>query len=778
MTRIVPTASHWGNYRVETQNGRIAAIHNYAEDRDPTPIGQSLIDAQDPDCRIPRPMVRQGYLDGTSDGSGRGIEPFVPVDWETAVSLAATALDSARKQHGNESIYGGSYGWASAGRFHHAQSQLHRFLNQFGGYTSSRNSYSAGAAEVIVGRILGMVFFDLMFQAPTVADMCEHTGLAVCFGGIAMKNTQIMQGGLGAHTARDQLDALHRAGVKFVNVSPIRDDMTERVEAEWLPVRPNSDVALMLALAHTLYREGRHDEAFLDKYCVGFDRFLPYLLGATDGQPKDAGWAEALTDIPADAVRALARRMAATRTVIGVSWSLQRSEFGEQTYWMATVLAAMLGTHGLRGGGVAYGYGSVHNIGFSGRGLPPFRVGAFPQGRNPVQTFIPVSRIADMLLNPGAKIDYDGSEITFPDIKVIYWAGGNPFHHHQDLTRLRKAWAKPETIIVNEPWWTGAARHSDIVFPCNTPLERNDISASSIDCHLTPMVKAVDSFGESLCDFEIYSLLSEKLGFRDEFTEGRTEMEWVEHLYAVTRKSALEHDIELPEFDAFWAGEQFSVADKVPNRVFDLEAFRNEPDANPLKTPSGKIEVYSSTIASFGYDDCRGHPMWFDGEEWLGAERANEYPLHLLSNQPKKKLHSQYDHGVASREAKIREREIVRMNPTDAAERGLADGDIVRVFNDRGSCLAAALTHDGIRQGVVELPTGAWYDPENLSAGKLMDVHGNPNVLTRDKGSSKLAQSTTAHSCLVEIERFSGDLPEIKAFRQPATTDVGGSAAR
>lgn len=770
--KITPTSSHWGNYRVETVDGRITAIHNYAEDPDPTPIGQSLIDAQDPGCRIPQPMVRQGYLErpGNSNGAARGREPFVPVEWNTALTLAADALDQTRRTYGNEAIFGGSYGWASAGRFHHAQSQVHRFLNLLGGYTSSRNSYSAAAAEVIVKRVLGMVFSDLMFQAPTVEDMCEHTGLTVCFGGIAMKNTQIMPGGLGAHTAKGQLDAMHKAGVDFVNVSPIRDDMTDRVEAEWWPVRPNSDVAVMLALAHTLVTEDLHDEDFLRRYCVGLDEFLPYLLGDVDDQPKHAEWAASLSDIPADDIRGLARRMAVTRSVIGVSWSLQRSEFGEQTYWMATVLAAILGYHGLPGGGVAYGYGSLHNIGFCGRGLPPFKVGAFRQCRNPVKSFIPVARIADMLLSPGSTIDYDGQKIVFPDIKVVYWAGGNPFHHHQDLNRLRTAWAKPETIIVNEPFWTGTARHADIVFPCNTPLERNDISASSLDCYLTPMRKAVESFEQSRSDFEIFSALAEKLGFREEFTEGRSEMEWVEHLYATTRDSAAEHEIELPDFEAFWEGEQFSITDVVPDREFSIEAFRKDPDANPLQTPSGKIEIFSSTIDGFGYDDCQGHPMWFEGDEWLGAELARRYPLHLLSNQPKKKLHSQYDHGVASREAKVKGREIVRMNPADASARNVVEGDIVRLFNDRGACLAAASPDDAIRQGVVELPTGAWYDPEDLNSGKVMDVHGNPNVLTRDRGTSRLAQGTTAHSCLVEIEKFGGELPAIKVFNQPATT--------
>ena len=157
-------------------------------------MGQSLLDALDPQCRIPQPMVRKGYLkeQDKSDGSKRGIDPFVPVSWDLALELAASAIDETCKEFGNEAIYGGSYGWASAGRFHHAQSQLHRFLNCAGGYVSRRDSYSTAAAEVILPRIMGHDMYTLMFQAPQIEDIAQHSDLVVSFGGIAMKNTQVM----------------------------------------------------------------------------------------------------------------------------------------------------------------------------------------------------------------------------------------------------------------------------------------------------------------------------------------------------------------------------------------------------------------------------------------------------------------------------------------------------------------------------------------------------------------------------------------------------------
>lgn len=715
-------------------------------------------------------MVRKSYLARRweSDGSLREREPFVPVDWDTALDLTADALKHAIDTGGNESIYGGSYGWASAGRFHHAQGQLKRFLNLVGGYVHSRTSYSAGAAEIIVPHILGMPFFSLMRQAPTVEDIAANTNLVVCFGGIAMKNTQVMDGGLGAHTAEDQLRALAKTDTHFVNVSPLKDDMADFVGADWWPCRPNSDVALMLGLAHTIHSENLHDAAFLATYCVGFERFVPYLTGESDGQPKNADWASALADIPAEDIRALARRMASGRTLLGISWSLQRAEHGEQSYWMITLLAAMLGQFGLPGGGVAYGYGSVHNIGFAGRRQPNFRIAAMDQGNPPVNRYIPVSRIAEMLENPGDAYDYNGKRLNYPDIEVILWAGGNPYHHHQDLNRLRKAWANPGTVIVSEPWWTATARHADIVLPCSTTLERNDFAAGSNDTYITPMRQAVEPFAEARSDFEIFSALAERFDKFDEFTERRNEMQWVEHLYEQTRQRADAAGVHLPDFAEFWQGEQIDMREQLDEQRFALEKFRDDPNENPLRTPSGRIELFSETIASFDYDDCRGHPMWFDKQEWLGSAQARRFPLHLVSNQPKTRLHSQLDNGKTSQDAKVSGREIVRINPEDAAARKISEGDIVRLFNDRGACLAAVALTEGIRPGVVELPTGAWFDP----AGESLEIHGNPNVLTRDAGTSKLAQGPTAHSCLIEVEKYAGELPDLTVFRQPATVSA------
>jgi biotin/methionine sulfoxide reductase len=616
--------------------------------------------------------------------------------------------------------------------------------------------------------VLGVPALQVMTESPTIDDVLQNARLVVSFGGISMKNMQINQGGIVNHSAREQLQGLRAAGVDVVCVSPVRDDVADFLEADWWPVRPNADLALMLALAHTLHTEDLHDKAFLGTHCVGYDRFVPYLTGQADGVRKDAEWASALCDIEAGRIRALARRMAAEPCLLSISWSLQRTEHGDQPYWMIAVLAAMLGNLGLPGQGVGYGYGCVHNFGFAGRRSLPFKVGELPQDRNAVTTFIPVARIADMLLNPGASIPFNGQTLTFPDIKLVYWAGGNPFHHHQDLNRLRQAWSRPQTIIVNEPFWTATARHADIVFPVTTPLEREDFAWGRDELGGSPMHRVLEPFAQSRDDYAVFSALAERLGFGERFTQGRSAREWIEHLWQLSVERAAQVAIELPDFNTFWREGLFRVEPSlVPEKEFTLEKFRADPSGAPLSTPSGKVEIFSETLVSFALDDCHGHPAWQDKQEFIGSARSENYPLALNSNQPATRLHSQYDFGGISRESKVEGREPMRINPLDAQSRNIADGDIVRVFNDRGATLAAAAITDRVRPGVIVLPTGAWYDPQEPAQPGSLDVHGNPNVLTRDVGTSTLAQGTSAHSCLVEVERFDQPLPEVTVFSQP-----------
>ncbi len=755
MTRRL-TLTNWGAYEVETDGHDITAVHPFAKDPDPSPIGQSMKAVRK--SRVERPAIRESwYRNGPgSNPERRGQEPFVEVEWDVALDMLAAELERVRSEYGNQAIFGGSYGWASAGRFHHALSQIHRFLNSIGGYTYSVDDYSIAAGHVIVPHVFGFSLNDILDEQPHFREIAENTELMVAFGGLPIKNSQVSYGGQGRHMFAGYLENCRDRGVKFVNVSPLREDVMDAVEAEWIPVRPSTDTAVMLGIAHSLLLAGDQDEEFLSTYCIGWDRLRAYILGESDGTPKTAEWAGEISGVDPERIMSLASDMARARTLITVSWSVQRIDHGEQTYWMAAALAAMLGQIGLPGGGIGYGYGAV---GLNGHAVGYHDLPRLAQGKNDVSDFIPVARISDLLLHGGEEFDYNGMRLTYPETRLVYWAGGNPFHHHQDLNRLAEAWQTPDTIVCHEPFWNALARNSDIVLPATTPLERDDVGGSGNDDWIFWMEKVIEPVEQARDDFDIFADLAERLGAGERFTEGRTSAEWIEHLYDRFHSRHPDYPSlqELQETGHFQIPEEL-----VPPLPSQLVAFRNDPVGSALKTPSGRIELYSETIEGFGYEDCPPHPSWLEPYEWLGS--VGRYPLHLISNQPKTRLHSQWDHGETSLNGKVDGREQIGLTPKDAKARDLGAGDLVRVFNDRGACLASVTIRDDLIEGVVQLPTGAWWDP--VEPGGLCRA-GNPNVLTRDVGTSSLAQGPTAHTCLVEVEAFTGEAPAVRAHDHP-----------
>jgi biotin/methionine sulfoxide reductase len=760
-----PHTSHWGVFSARWSNGRLE-VRPYSDDPDPNRIIENFPGALHHQARVAQPMVRRGWLErGSGPDERRGRDEFVPLSWDKALDLLGAELSRVRDTYGPGAVFGGSYGWASAGRFHHAQSQVHRFLNMtLGGYVKSVNSYSSGAASVVVPHIVGD-YVDLTMRNVSWEQVAEHSEIVLAFGGMALKNSMVAGGSVSRHVERGAMDRARARGCEFVLVGPLRSDLPEEAGAAWISSAPGTDTALMLALVHTLVAEGLHDRAFLDRYTTGWPIFERYLLGKTDGQPKDTAWAAEITGVEAETIRALAHRLHGRRALIVVSHSLQRAEHGEQPVWMGAVLAAVLGQIGLPGGGYGYALGAIAYYGRRANAVP---LASLPQGRNGIADFIPVARIADMLLNPGASYRYNGQTLTYPGIRLVYWAGGNPFHHHQDLNRLRRAVARVDTFVVHELGWTATARHADFVLPCTMTLEREDIGGSSNDPLLVPMHAITAPYKEARDDYAIFSDLAERLGAREAFTEGRTVRQWLEHLYEPTRAGLAKLGLSAPSFAEFWASNGLELPQE-PDDGGRLRAFRKDPLGAPLQTPSGRIEVFSSTIANFGEADCPGHPAWLPPVD----VPSTNAPLMLVANQPTTRLHSQLDFGGHSSEGKHRGREVTSMHPEDAASRGISDGDIIRIFNARGACLTGVRITDGIRRGVVQLPTGAWYDPVDPEEEMPLCVHGNPNVLTRDVGTSSLAQGCTGQLTTVQVERFTGNLPPIQAFDGPARSSPG-----
>ena len=242
----------------------------------------------------------------------------------------------------------------------------------------------------------------------------------------------------------------------------------------------------------------------------------------------------------------------------------------------------------------------------------------------------------------------------------------------------------------------------------------------------------------------------------------RTVDEWVDVLYELYRAE----NVEAPEAEEFFSDghlEHRGMSAMGEHKQVFLGGFRADPDGSPLPTPSGKLEMWSETIAGYDYDDCPPHPAWMEPFERVGGALSDRWPLHLVSNQPAARLHSQYDHSDVSQATKVAGREPLRLHPDTAAARGIADGDVVRVFNDRGACLAGAVIDDAVMPEAVQLSTGAWYDPDVDGTCRS----GNPNVLTRDHGTSRLAQGPSAHTCLVDVERLEGAPPAVQAYDRP-----------
>lgn len=408
-------ATHWGTYRVSARDGEVVDVTPIPGDPDPSRIGENLRGALRSSSRVMRPAVRRGWLEhGPGPTDARGRDPFVEVGWDELVDLLAGEIARVRSTHGNEAIYGGSYGWGSAGRFHHTQSQVHRFLNVLGGCTRSRNTYSHAADEVVLPHLVGDREWFLR-HLPRWSQILEHTRYVLAFGGLPRRSVQVSPGGVGAHQNAGWQDRCAEAGVQFTAVSPTRADTAPVLVADWLAVRPATDVALMLALCHVLLTDGTYDADFLQRGCVGSEVIFAYLLGDTDGTAKTPEWAAEICDVPADAIRRTARRLVSTRSLVSVTWSLQRQHHGEMAYWAAVTLAAMSGSMGRPGGGFVPGLSSMHSAWVGPR---VSMAAALPQGHNPVGYSIPVARIADLLLQPGAEYDYDGTRARYPDIRL------------------------------------------------------------------------------------------------------------------------------------------------------------------------------------------------------------------------------------------------------------------------------------------------------------------------------------------------------------------------
>ncbi|WP_337191760.1 molybdopterin-dependent oxidoreductase [Nocardioides flavescens] len=759
--RLVETSAHWGSYLAEvSDDGEVVGVRPHEGD-ELSPATGNVAAAHRHPSRVARPAVRRAWLEhgpGPDEGRGAPGSEYVEVGWDEALDLVATELARVRREHGDDAVFGGSYGWGSAGRLHHAQSQVHRFLNLTGGYVRSVADYSRGASQVLLPHLVGAAAAaDVRTRPVSWAQIAEHTDLLVTFGGVRRSNGWVVPGGQSRHE-NGALAGGAAGSTRVVSLSAQRDDAMADLAAEWVGVMPGTDTAVMLALVHVLVVDGLADEEFLARWTVGADRVRAYVLGESDGVAKTPEWAEGVSRTPAERIRRLAHEMAAGRTLINVVYALQRGERGEQPVFAALTLAAFLGQVGLPGGGFAHGLGSMGDYG-SGRVSAPLPT--FRQGANPVPDLIPCARIADLLLSPGGELAFDGSTLRLPDVRLAWWAGGNPFHHHQDLVRLRGAFARLDTLVVHETHWTPTAKHADVVLPVASSLERDDLVAGNADRRLRASRRVSAPYADAREELWIFGRLAERLGVSHD--DGLSSSAWLERIYEEWRAAGAAPP-GAPAFAEFWRdGGLDLVAPAYDDPVFT--AFRADPEAHPLDTASGRIELWSSSIEAAALPDLAPHAEWREPRRWWGSPDAAEWDLHLLCNQPSHRLHSQLDMGEASGSTKVAGREPIRLHPDDAAARGLATGDVVRVTSPTGSLLAGVVVSDALLPGVAQMHTGAWWDP---SAPEIATcVHGNVNVLTPDEPTSSLTQATSGAHVLVRVERYDGVLPPVRAHEPP-----------
>ncbi|EKO3489327.1 trimethylamine-N-oxide reductase TorA [Vibrio fluvialis] len=774
------SGSHWGAFRAQIYGGKVQAIKPLETDKHPTDMLNGIKGIIYSPSRVRYPMVRLDWLKKHKySAETRGNNRFIRVTWDEAIDLFYRELERVQKQYGPWALHAGQTGWNQTGAFHNCTAMMQRAVGMHGNYITKVGDYSTGAGQTIMPYVLGST--EVYAQGTSWTEILEHSDNIILWANDPVKNLQV---GWNCETHQsfgylDQLkEKIAKGEVNVVSVDPVKNKTQRFLQNDHLYINPQTDVAFMLAVAHVLYTEDLYDKKFISTYCLGFDDFIQYVLGNTkDKIERTPEWAAKICGVTPESIRDFARMLVKGRTQLLFGWCIQRQEHGEQPYWMGAVLAAMIGQIGLPGGGISYGHHysgiGVPSTGFAGPGGFPRNLdqGAKPKWDNNdfngYSRTIPVARWIDAILEPGKKINHNGNTVTLPGFKMMVISGNNPWHHHQDRNKMKRAFQKLETVVTIDFNWTATCRFSDIVLPACTQWERNDIDSygSYSGKGLIAMHRLVDPMFQSRTDFEIMTELTRRFGRHEEFTRGMDEMEWVRSLYNDCKK-ANEGKFEMPEFDEFW---EQSVLEFGEGKPWVRHAdFRKDPEINALGTPSGFIEITSRKIGRYGYEHCQEHPMWFEKTERShGGPGSDKYPFWLQSCHPDKRLHSQMCESEAFRATyAVQGREPVYINPMDAKAKGIKEGDLVRVFNGRGQLLAGAVLSDSYPRGVIRIEEGAWYGPLSEKEGAIC-TYGDPNTLTLDLGTSELAQATSANTCIVDFEKFTGKVPPVTSFGGP-----------
>ena len=649
--------------------------------------------------RLMHPLKRVG-----PKGEGR----FERISWDEALETIAGKLRRVKDTYGNPSIFlaaGGGY----LGALHNGGLATAKLLSMFGGYTTLYGNVSSEGAVWAV-----MTQYGSVMVGHSREDFL-NSRLIIMWGWDPARMIS------GTNTMYHLIRA-KEAGARIISIDPRYHDSAATLADQWIPIRPGTDTAMMVSMAYVMIRENLHDQEFLDKYTVGFDRFRDYVLGVEDGVEKTPVWAEAITGVPALTIERLAREYATTKPAALMDCQgPARSAMGEQYNRCAMTLTAMTGNIGRHGGSAAGGL----------MGLPVahlFRSPAIPGMKNPVEAGGPsirgtldlrlrlvrrvhINRIFDAILK--------GKDGGYPaDIKLAWFLNNNFLNQLGNTNKAARALRGLEFLIVSELFMTPTARFADILLPVTHTAERNDLTRPwPSGPYYTFVNKAVEPPGECKSDLEIACDLAQELGFRD--YNPLSEEEWLKAFVEKNPETAE----QIKDYDKFRREGIHRV--KLAEPIVAFKEQIEDPENNPFPTPSGKIEIFSQRVADLNNPLCPPVPKYLSTWEDQNDPLTGKYPLQVLSPHAKNRVHSHL-HKVDW----LREIEPHRawINPADAEPRGIRKGDEIYVFNDRGKLAITAWVTERIMPGVICIFEGAWYDPDEQG----IDRGGCVNVLTKD----------------------------------------------
>ncbi|MDI7660789.1 molybdopterin-dependent oxidoreductase [Cronobacter universalis] len=695
--------------------------------------------------RLKYPMKRVGK---------RGEGKFARISWEEALDTIAQGMKRIISEYGNEAIYlnygTGTLGGTMTRSWPPGKTLIARLMNCCGGYLNHYGDYSS--AQIAAG--LNYTYGGWA-DGNSPSDIA-NSKLVVLFGNNPGE-TRMSGGGVTYYLEQ----ARAKSQARMIVIDPRYTDTAAGREDEWIPIRPGTDAALAAAIAWVLITENYVDQPFLDNYCVGYDeKTLPpgapanghykaYILGdGPDGTAKTPAWAAPITGIPEARIIKLAREIGEAKPAfIAQGWGPQRHSNGELACRAIAMLPILTGNVGIPGGNSGAREGSF--------ALPFERM---PTLQNPVETSISMFTWTDAIeRGPSMTATADGvrgkEKLDVP-IKMIWnYAGNCLINQHSHINRTHDILQddkKCELIVVIDCHMTASARYADILLPDCTASEQMDFALDASCGNMAYVIFADQAIAprfECRTIYDITSALAARMGVGDQFTEGRTQEGWLRHLYAQSQRAIP----ELPDFDTFRKQGIFKLRDPQGHHVA-YQAFRENPAANPLATPSGKIEIYSPALADIAAnwqlpegDVIHPLPVYSPGFEQASDPLRAQYPLQLTGFHYKSRTHSTYGN-VDVLQAACRQQ--IWINPQDAQARGINDGDPVRVWNARGEARIEAKVTPRIMPGVVALGEGAWYQPD----AQGIDHAGSINVLTTQRP-SPLAKGNPSHSNLVQLAR-------------------------